>query len=104
MDSYRYAELEGLQVDLRANIGDLSDRDTAKLDRRSRSEPSHGILEDQDIGLRIARRRVEGLCAVAEQGEDRILLGWWQDCIGRGRLERDPAYEDRQHRLSLHCK
>ena len=35
VDSHRHRELEGLQVDLRAHVRDLADRDAAKLDRRA---------------------------------------------------------------------
>ncbi len=69
-DRHRRGELEGLRVDLRADLGDLADRDAAELDRRAGREPAHRFLEDEHVGLRIAGGQLEGLGAVAEQGED----------------------------------
>ena len=55
VDSHRHRELEGLQVDLRANVRDLADRDAAELDRRAGREPADRFIEDELVGLRIAR-------------------------------------------------
>ena len=67
-------------------------------------EPSHRVLEDELIGLRIARRRVKGLGPIGVKGEDRVLLGRRQDQIRRRGLERDTTYKNRQYRLGLHSK
>ena len=56
-------------------VRDLADRDAAELHRRARRQPAHRVLEDQHVGLRIARRRLEGAGAVAEQREDGVRLG-----------------------------
>ena len=42
-------------------------RNAAKLDRRAGRQPPHRVLEDELIGLRISRRRVEGLGPVANR-------------------------------------
>ena len=48
-------------VELRADVGDLADRDALELDRRAAAQPAHRLLEDEHVGLRIARRQLEGL-------------------------------------------
>src|ERR1700674_906950 len=74
-DCHGHRELEGLQVDLRADIRDLADGDAAKLNRRSRRKPTDRVLEDELVDLRMARRRIERFGPVAVQGEDGIFLG-----------------------------
>ena len=68
LDRHRHRELEGLQVDLRANVHDLADRNAAKLDRRAGRQPAHRVLEDQLIGLRIAGGGLEGLAPGCRTG------------------------------------
>ena len=63
MDRHRHREREVLQVDLRANVRDLADLNAAKFDRRTGRESAHRFVEDELIGLRILRGRLEGLRA-----------------------------------------
>ena len=47
VDGHRHRELEGLQVDLCANVRDLADRNAAELDRRAGRQPSDRFIEDE---------------------------------------------------------
>ena len=53
-------------------VRDLADRDPPELDRRAGREAADRLREDEQVGLRIAGGRLEGLGPVAEQREDRV--------------------------------
>ena len=50
--------------------GDLADLDAAKFDRRADRQPAHRFVEDELVGLRVPRRRLESRGPVVVEGED----------------------------------
>ena len=102
VDGHRRGELEGLRVDLRADVGDLADRNAAELDRRAGREPAHRFLEDEHEGLRIAGRQLEGSVRSLNSVKTVFASAGGRTGSRRRRLERDAADQDRQQRLRLH--
>lgn len=104
LDRNRYRVLEGLDIDLRVDVGYLADLDAAELNRRAGRQTGDRFVEDKLIGLRIVRGRSESQIAIIEQGEDGILIGCQQDRTGGRRLEGYTADQNRENRLGLDLK
>ena len=92
-------------VDLRANVRDLADRDAAELDRRARRQPAHRLLEDQhDRSADCAAAGLKASVRSPNRVKTVFASAGGRTGIARGRLERDAADQDRQHRLGLHAE
>src|SRR5574337_447875 len=82
-------ELEGLRVDLGADVHDLTDGNSAELHRRAGCQAADRLIEDEQEVLRSAGGQLEGFGAVAVEGKDRVRLSRWQDRPARRRFEGD---------------